>query len=202
MQKRITFKGEKLTRTVVKNRIVKLFNETTNEQRYDWYQEAKDFAATLNTSHSKAIGVIAALSPVKTWSQNKVCAESFINGGSSYHMKQFEDKAARILASDGSDEAILTILNGRKISAFYLNIKYPQSGQNVTIDRHALSIALNRWVTDKEYSGMTANQYVFFQQCYILAAVELGTTPLIAQSATWVRFREIKHTYKTNRGSL
>ncbi len=193
------FKNEQLSRTVVKNRIIKLFNQTTTDERFDWYQDANNFAKNLHSNHSKAIGVIAALSPVKTWDQNKVCAKYFINKGVSGHMKQFTEKADRILRSDGTDEEILSILNGSKISAFYMNIKYPQHGANVTIDRHALSICLNRWVTDKEYSGMTAKQYAFFQNCYILAAIQLGETPLLVQSATWVLFRKIKRTYKSNR---
>jgi len=193
------FKGQNLTRTVVSNRIVKLFNQTTKEERHDWYQDANDFASTLHSNHSKAIGVIAALSPVKTWDQNKKCAKLFIETGVSKHMASFTNKAERILRSNGSDEEILDILNGSKISAFYMNIKYPHHGANVTIDRHALSIALGRWVTDQEYSGMTAKQYAFFQNCYILASIKAGTTPLIMQSSTWVLFRKIKHTYKTNR---
>tara|TARA_R110000851_G_scaffold328811_1_gene500081 strand:+ start:924 stop:1535 length:612 start_codon:yes stop_codon:yes gene_type:complete len=198
------FKGEALSRTKVKNRIIRLFNETNEEERFDWYQDANDFALKISLSnpkvnHSQVIGIISALSPVKTWSQNKACAVSFIENGEHKHMKQFGDKAQRILESDGTDESILSILNGRKISAFYMNIKYPQHGANVTIDRHALSIALGRWVTDLEYSGMTAKQYIFFQNCYILASEQAKVTPLIMQSSTWVKFRKIKGTYKTNR---
>jgi hypothetical protein len=111
-------------------------------------------------------------------------------------MKQFKDKAKRIIESDGSDEQILAILNGRKISSFYLNIKYPNKANNVTIDRHALSIALGYWVTDEDYRGMTANQYNFFVQCYTLAAMKVETTPLLMQSSTWVRWRKIKTEFK------
>ena len=112
------------------------------------------------------------------------------------NIKAFKDKAKRIINSNGSDEEILKILNGRKISAFYLNIKYPNLSNNLTIDRHALSIALGYWITEEDYRGMTASQYNFFVQCFTLAAVKVGVTPLIMQSATWVRFRKIKKDYK------
>jgi hypothetical protein len=208
------YKGEVLTRTKVINKIVKIYTDTTEDERFDWYQDAKNkgieiaknnnafvplWGETAERVNSKVWGVIAALSPVKTWSQNLIQAEQFYKSGDCGHMGQFKTKARKIMQSDGSDESILEILKGRKISAFYMNIKYPHHGANVTIDRHALSICLGKWVTDEEYSGMTASQYGFFQNCYILASVKLDTTPLLVQSSTWVRFRKIKHTYKTNR---
>jgi hypothetical protein len=62
----------------------------------------------------------------------------------------------------------------------------------VTIDRHALSVALDYWVSDEEYSGMTKKQYEFFRDCYIWTADSIGVSPLRLQSATWVVFRRIK----------
>lgn len=205
MKNSITFKGQTLTRTKVKNNILKVYNLTTEEERYDWYQEANEYSEVISKYISKdnsikdkrkACGVIAALSPVKTWKENKRQALQFIETGDCGHMKQFKDKAARIIDCDGSDEEILAILNGRKISAFYLNIMYPNKANNVTIDRHALSVALGYWVTDDDYSGITANQYAFFVQCYILASVKADVSPLVMQSSTWLRWRKIKTQFK------
>lgn len=200
------FKGRKLTRTVVKNNILRIWEQTTTEDRYDWYDEAGiyallltdflDYQEPVQTRLNKAVGVIAALSPVKTWSQNKQCAFDMVSTGDCGHMEQFKKKAREIIASDGSDETILSILNGRKISSFYLNIRYPERSEYITIDRHALSIALNEWITDEDYKGMTANQYEFFMQCYVLAAAKVNVTPLLMQSATWVRWRKIKQNYR------
>jgi hypothetical protein len=202
-----TFKGKELSRTKVKNNILKIWDLTETSERFNWYQDANDFCTNFENSlellhqpknriHSIACGVVAALSPVKTWSQNKKCAIKMMETGDCGHMKQFKDKAFRIMQSDGSDDQILSILNGRKISAFYLNIKHPDVANNVTIDRHALSIALGYWTTDEDYQGMTATQYNFFVQCFILAAVKVGVSPLLMQSATWVKFRKIKADYR------
>jgi hypothetical protein len=202
-----TFKGKELSRTKVKNNILKIWNLTDQSERFDWYQDANDFCSGFTNAlqllhqpkdktHAIACGVVAALSPVKTWSQNKMCAIKMLETGDCGHMGQFKDKAKRIMNSDGSDDAILSILNGRKISAFYLNIKYPNVANNVTIDRHALSIALGYWTNDEDYQGMTASQYNFFVQCFILAAVKVGVSPLLMQSATWVKFRKVKTDYK------
>lgn len=198
---RQVFKGKTLTRTTVKNRILKIWEMTDETERFDWYANANALAKALALSHqkdfSKTVGVIAALSPVKTWEQNLVVARELIMKGDCGHIEQFKNKARRILddTTASTDEAILDILNGRKISAFYLNIKYPNRANHITIDRHALSIALGYWTTDEDYAGMTAKQYEFFVQCYILAAMQAGVSPLTMQSATWVKWRKIKREY-------
>ena len=209
MKTSITFKGETLTRTKVKNNILKIYNLTTEEERFDWYQDANDYAEELSwlgvftntekedgSAHRKACGVIAALSPLKTWQQNKKIAYDLIETGEAGHIKQFVDKANKIIDCDGSDEAILAILNGRKITSFYLNIMYPHKAEFVTIDRHALSIALGCWTSEKDYAGMTANQYNFFVQCFTLAAMKADISPVLMQSSTWVRWRKIKKEFK------
>lgn len=201
------FKGKALTRTKVRNNILKIWDLADESEKFNWYQDAHEFCKQFENSlqvleqpkeviHSIACGVVAALSPVKTWEQNKKCAIEMLETGDCGHMKQFKGKAKRIIECDGSDEAILDILNGRKISAFYLNIKYPNLANNLTIDRHALSIALGYWTTDEDYQGMTATQYNFFVQCFTLAAIKVGVSPLLMQSATWVKFRKIKRDYK------
>ena len=193
------FKGESLTRTKVKNNILKIWDLTNESERYHWYRDAWNKAAELseiyNIDFNKVIGVIASLSPLKTWEQNLICAEEYLQTGYCGHIGLFLSKAESILRSDGSNEAILEILNGRKISAFYINIKYPYKASHITIDRHALSIGLGRWVTDGDYRGMTARQYEFFSQCYVLAAMQVGVEPLQMQSATWVKWRNVKTEY-------
>jgi hypothetical protein len=204
------FKNQTLTRTKVKNNILKIWNLTSKEDQYDWYQEALSFAIDVLTPHvdifkknnwskelsiNKACGIISALSPLKTWSQNKSIALDLIITNDCGHINSFKQKALDIINSNGTDEEILAILKGRKISSFYLNIRYPQKAENVTIDRHALSVALGKWITEDDYRGITHKQYEFFKQCYILAAEKLEVSPLLVQSATWVKWRQIKKEY-------
>ena len=200
MNKKQIYKGEILTRTKVKNNILGFYLNSSQEDRRDWYGDAHNFAKSLagryNISVSKSTGVIAALSPVKTWSQNMICAEKMIAVGQSHHMRQFEDKAKRILSSSGSDKSILAILRGSKISSFYLNILYPTNTENITIDRHALSVSLGKWTTDADYQGMTKTQYQFFVDCFKYTAKQIEISPLLLQSSTWEAFRKIKSNYK------
>lgn len=193
------FKGIVLTKTKVKNNILRIWNLTNKYDRFDWYQEANDWASNRvveGVNLNKVCGIIAALSPVKRWEDNLKCAVSLINTRDCGHMKQFKNKALAILDCDGSEEEILKILNGNKISAFYKNIRHPFDGSNVTIDRHALSIALGYWITEDDYKGMTTNQYNFFSDCFAEASLKVGVSPLLMQSATWVKWREIKTEYK------
>jgi len=193
------YKGTMLSRTKVKNNILRIWKMTTEDERNDWYRDANTFASVIaynKTSLSKMCGVIAALSPRLSWRMNMNVAKDFLNTGTCGTMGANIRKSQRIMESDSTDKAILTILNGPKTSAFYLNIRYPNKANVVTIDRHAQSVALGYWTTDDDYSGMTKAQYEFFVQCYTMAAMHVGVSPSLMQSATWVRWRKIKTNYK------
>ena len=198
------FKGEVLSRTKVKNNILRIWKLCGDVDIYDWYREANGFAIELidnipadsNTvAIRKACGVIAALSPVKQWEQNKICAIDMIKTGDCGHMKVFKGKARRILENGNSEKNILEILKGRKISSFFMNILYPDNAEIVTIDRHALSVALGYRINNETYQGITKNQYDFFVDCYRLASESVSVSPALMQSATWVKFRKIKNNY-------
>ena len=77
--KTIQFKNQKLSRTVVKNNILRVWNQTSSEQRFDWYLDAFSFAEELSVFYdvdvNKVCGIIAALSPVKKWSENSAKRE-------------------------------------------------------------------------------------------------------------------------------
>lgn len=196
------YKGEVMTRTKVVNRIVRTFLKASNADRYDWYQDAHNYAKylanTFGVSVTVAAGVIAALSPVKRWEQNKEVAYTFIKsqGTGGGHMKQFLQKARLILELADTEEDVIKILNGRKIVSFFLNILHPLDGSRVTIDRHALTIATGNVCTEEYYSGMTKSQYDFFVECYKLAASKMGVSPLLMQSATWVYYRNNKKDWR------
>jgi len=204
------FKNMTLTRVKVRNNILAIWNETSENDRFDWYGEAHKFAVELcitanlprdTENIAKACGVIAALSPMSSWELNKKNAQQLIEDSILFNvwdvaqslpcLKSNARKAGAILLSDGSDQAILDILKGPKTSAFFLNIMYPDKAISLTMDRHAISIAVGLKLK-KDKMQMTAGQYDFFQECYRWTAAKLGVNPLILQSATWVVWRKIK----------
>jgi len=199
MNKKQQFKGQVLTRTKVKNNIMHFYNQSDKSDKYDWYADAHKFAQELSKDYDIPIttscGIIAALSPMKTWEQTKRCATSFLETGNGKHMKTFQKKSEEILSCDGSEECIKSILKGRKIVAFFINMLHPHKADNVTIDRHALSVSLKRWVREEDYSGITKRQYKFLEDCYKYTADIIGISPVLLQSTTWERFRKIKQNY-------
>lgn len=193
------FNNEILTTTKVVNNILRVYDQADNNGQ-DWYTEANMFAQelayryifvqgrteTFKQSVVKACGIIASFSPLKTWSQNKIIAEEFLRSGNAKHIKLFTDKANSILISNGDRETVLEILKGNKISAFFLNILKDDSV--VTIDRHAVSIAINESVDPV----MTSKQYEFFVNAYRVASKKRDVKPFQMQAITWVKWRELK----------
>lgn len=193
---KINFKGKNLSRTVVTNNILKVYAKASkSELSYDWYADANSYAQHLATTYKitiqQAVGVISALSPRKEWQLNKRIADDLLKYGGCGQIGIFVKKALDIVKSGNSEPEILKILNGQKISAFYLNIMHPASTENVTIDRHAIAIALGRVASDKE-QALTGAQYDFFKQCYKRASMKMNIKPLLMQSITWDVWKRIK----------
>ena len=191
--------NNKYSRTQIKNNLMRVWGQCTQEDTYDWYERAHAEAVKLagsNHAHNdinRAAGVIAALSPRMTWDRNLVVAKDLWETGDCKAIGQFKQKALDIFNSDGNEQTVLDILKGQKISSFYLNIRYPDKAIAVTIDRHHLSICLGKKLTDADLKSVTVNQYEFLVECTRYTAAKLGISPLLLQSATWVRWRKLNH---------
>jgi hypothetical protein len=187
------FKTHTLTHIKTRNNILRVWEICSDEEKNDWYSDANRFSVLHgNGEVSKMCGYISALSPLKTWEQNKRLALDYINGLQVGHFGSFVRKCDMIKQSNGTDEEILAILNGNKTQSFYLNIRHPHKGDNVTIDRHAISIAMGYTVEDSYLRGITDNQYSFFVACYRMSADKVDVSPTLMQSATWQKWRKIK----------
>jgi|DEB0MinimDraft_10_1074344.scaffolds.fasta_scaffold51618_2 hypothetical protein len=209
------------SRTKIKNNIMKVYNVSLESEKNDWYKEANVFGSQVSeflfnytgreVSKRQVLGIVSALSPLKEWSKNKDLAVDLIYSGDCGHMQRNKQKALDILNLQYSgsghpmdsqrdevfkeenvyyDDEILKILNGDKTKRFYLNMVYP-SGGGVTVDRHAIAIAIGRTATDKEQSISSA-VYTFLEECYIMTSETLGLTPLHLQSITWQAWKRIK----------
>ena len=193
------------SRTKIKNNIIKTYNKKTELELNDWYQEANDFGDEVSmmfegVSKRQVLGIISALSPLKEWNKNKELAVDLISTGTCGHMKRNVQKARDILAIKGSsfrdgdamvlDFKIRKILNGEKTKAFYSNMTYPK-GKGVTIDRHAIAIAIGRTATEKE-QAISKPVYTFLENCYIMTSETLGLAPLHLQSITWQAWKRTK----------
>lgn len=190
---KLKFKGKTLyTKTCVDN-ILDIFEEGEQDDA-EWYANANEIAEFLGYKYGvtleKVIGIIAALSPQKSWKENLRITNTFLKDGNAYHTKVMTAKAQAILDGDSQVESILAELNGNKIKAFFLNILWYDKASTVTIDRHAIEIAVGKPIDNHQ---LTVNQYQFFVNCYIIASNGLGYKPHEVQAITWTRWREIKH---------
>ena len=199
--KKISYRNLTYTRTKLVNNILFAYHQTEEEDRFDWYMEAHNYAIYLsrifNVSIIKTAGILAALSPLKSWDRNKKIAYSYLKNGISGHTKIQTEKARLILELATTEEEVLTILSGQKTRSFYLNILHPAKSEHITIDRHALTVATKILTTDQNFQALTRNQYDFFVEAFIHASKKVGVSPLLMQSATWVWVRKNKDLYKS-----
>ena len=187
------------SRTKIKNNIIKTYRQKTKSELNDWYQEAHDFGIEVSemfkgVSKRQVLGIISALSPLKEWNKNKELAVDLILTGNAGHMKRNVQKARDILALNDDinlDDNILNVLNGEKTKAFYYNMAYPKRKTGVTVDRHAIAIAIGRTATNKE-QVISKDVYTFIEKCYIMTAETLNLAPLHLQSITWQTWKRVK----------
>lgn len=170
--------------------ILKIYDKSNAKS--NWYADARNYANELSKIYDVpsgiVIGVISALSPLKSWEENKKLAISFLKGTHKGHIKSQILKAKKILKANSLEE-ICTILSGQKTIAFFLNIFNPNQTSVVVIDRHAISIVLS---STKHDGKLTKNNYEFFSNCYHIAASKLGVKVGELQADTWVAWKELK----------
>jgi len=180
--------------------LVRNLNETyqkdpTNGK--DWYAEAFTWCQSIAKKYDihpfKVAGILAALSPLKNWDENKFMVIRFLNGERNLHFRTLVLKAEAIKKTWHSEfttpahlkKNILEILNGDKISAFFLNIVDPSSDA-VTVDRHVISVA-----TGYEYRvGLSKGQYRTIAEAVRCCAVVLNVPAREFQAVIWSNYRD------------
>lgn len=175
----------------------------------EWYARAERFghrlAEAYGCSFEQAVGVIAALSPNNRWQRNCADAEAVCQAWAvgadpeavtvcTYHANRA--KAAAILASaDPSQAAIAGILNGRKVSAFFLSITGRPDA--VCVDGHAYAIWLGQRVQTTKTPSIGKQLYEDIARAYVLVAKRSASicgetlTPAQVQAVTWVTYRRL-----------
>ena len=191
--------------------IIAVYALATSGERVEgmeWYNRANRVAATIASAHGisleTAAGVIAALSPNNRWERNIVDAENVIRAFSIGGAEEAENvkvctygkmrtKAIQILeATSIVDHA--SILNGRKITAFYECIIGRMDA--VCIDGHAYSIWFGDRLTMKQVPNIGKKLYAEIVSDYVEAAhllSENGTsvTAFEVQAITWCAWRRL-----------
>jgi hypothetical protein len=190
-----------------------LSTETERIVGRQWYSQAHtaalDLSRTYPVSVITAAGVIAALSPNNRWHRNLLDADSLIdcfiergpNAASQLKVCTYGSnlqKALTILkCSHPLIEDIVTILNGRKISAFYRCILGSQTA--VCVDGHAYSIWAGQVITTTQTPKIGPRLYDQIASDYTTTAAMIGSqepshkiiSPVQLQAITWVTHKRL-----------
>ncbi len=157
-----------------------------------WYElrnlEIVEVCSAQNIAMDVGCAVFAVLSPSLRWERNFSEASRLIADHNEGIMRNYTAygqnvvKAWRIL--DG--EKIDNVLGGNKVKSFYRNLLLATNC--VTIDRHAINIAVNGTKANESKSGefvSTSKAYPLFVSSYMLAASYTNLLPYQLQAATW-----------------
>jgi hypothetical protein len=175
-----------------------------------WYKRASDLAwrfiqAYEGLTMGQACGVIAALSPNNKWERNCIDAEAMIKtwhiGGDYNAIKvctfnKNKQKAIAILNLESVDtEAIVSILNGQKVVAFYRSIMGDRNA--VCVDGHAYAIFIGERIPTTKTPSITPKLFETIQRAYQLVAKRsvnlcgVKLSPTQVQAVTWVTYRRL-----------
>jgi hypothetical protein len=197
---------------VSSDNIMAHWNRATPEdkdQGMNWYHGAHLVAkAIANGDPHKGAGVLAAYSPQTNWPSNMFNAARALESGKAiggkgsgiFATQSMADQAQRII----NGEPHPTVLKGPKIQDFAHLIEHDgdedPSQPHAVIDRHAMSVATGRRLTDDEIAKApiaTRHYYGHVVNAYKQAADQISAqeghpvAPHQVQAATWlVRQRE------------
>jgi len=162
-----------------------------------WYEEANNFVqdtvdtCELNARYSFS-QVVSILSPQVDWETNKKNAvavyQTWKNKGDVLGLKMFATELQKINALNALEGTYRIPEKARKTRSFALNIFKPDLGDSVTIDRHAVKVALN----DLKAGGvsLTTKQYDLAADCYRKVADKIGIKPCQLQAVTWLQYKK------------
>ena len=168
-----------------------------------WYQTAHQWCrvqAGSNRPHliARNAGIVAALSPLNGWGNNKRKAAEVISKRGRITVVKGQPNGIGLGANVAKAIAIykgadpLDILSGDKVRAFYRTILDPMGDIDPVIDRHAFDIAVGER-TDEKRRGILSRKGVYseFAAAYREAAKIAGIGSAQMQAVTWIAWRNI-----------
>lgn len=118
------------------------------------------FALAHNTTPQHVAGIYAALSPMNTWDTNVTNTLDVLRLGELAKCNtSHTNKAKAINILYGHDP--LSILKGRKVTAFYRAISNPNDDTHIPVDRHLITLALGHSLDKNSLSRLASSASLF-----------------------------------------
>lgn len=168
-----------------------------------WYRDARLFcyqvSRTYGVSFRKVCAILAALSPRNRWQRNKDDCRNLVAYlvGASHTMPQcatysaMVDKSIKIFnAKTDSTREMLRILNGQKITAFFLNI-YDYNSDCVTVDSWIQLISLGEYLAVDKRPSLTKTDYKLIEETIREIAATKRVAPPVMQAVLWISFKRM-----------
>lgn len=188
--------------------IMAVYNSASASQMREglaWYLDAHNWCRMSAQPSKKGFerrlkrnaGIVAALSPMNEWENNKNKAAQLISLRGRIVINA--DRSNGIGLSTNVNKAIaiyngaepLDILGGDKVRAFYRTILEPTGDIDPVIDRHAFDIAVGERTNEKRRAALSRKGvYAEFANAYREAAKLAGIGSAQMQAITWVAWRE------------
>lgn len=186
------------------NNILAVYNAASATALRDglsWYMDAHNFARTVGGGRSHHVarnaGIIAALSPLNGWENNKRKAAELISLRARIAVEKGKPNGIGLGSNvkkaidiyNGGDP--LSVLRGDKVVAFFETILDPTADIDPVIDRHAFDIAVGER-TNEQRRGILSRKGVYsdFANAYREAAKIVGIGSAQMQAITWLAWRE------------
>jgi hypothetical protein len=189
--------------------IVEAYNDSTDNEKalgHRWYSDAHHIAGAIaGGNYARGAGLLSAYSPQTSWPANLMNASNAHRnpenppGKGSGAMGMHQKAASRILAGEDNN----SVLKAPKTNAFAHLIEHgddteadkASGNHRVVIDRHAMSVAINRRVTKDDDMGFLGNPHYYehVANAYRQAAADLNArygqtvSPHQVQAVTWLR---------------
>ena len=184
-------------------KIANLAHSTDYVEGEKWYREARLFCYRVSKQYGlsfrKTCAILSALSPRNRWERNKIDCENLIayltghtvNEPSCATYRNMVEKAKKIFnAKVDTIQSMLKLLNGQKISAFFLNI-YDFNSDCVTVDSWIQLIALGEYLSVDKRPSLNKTDYVMIENLIKELASTKNVKPPVLQAVLWIAFKRM-----------
>lgn len=185
---------------LIQSRLLGVLENATKDELLEgegWYFKAHSLCQKLASTKkgldtTRTAAIIAALSPLTSWDENVRRAERLIKFGDVGGLGHAVITAKDILNGADPETRINRTRQNYKVSAFFHNIAFPSTSNDVTIDRHMWAMVFDDVaIMDKAQLYFKAKEYGTVKDEFRTVATGLELLPHQLQAITWLTWRRM-----------